>query len=106
MIKLKRRIGSAFLACMMLLSLLPVTALAIEPKTTTVNNATELVNAIKNANSGDVIQLKENTTYTLTKSLVIDESVTIQGASGAVIDGSNSEYPVYGDNDRSAYCFN
>ena len=30
MIKLKRRIGSAFLACMMLLSLLPVTALAAE----------------------------------------------------------------------------
>ena len=30
MIKLKRRIGSAFLACMMLLSLLPVTAMAAE----------------------------------------------------------------------------
>ena len=30
MIKLKRRIGSAFLACMMLLSLLPVTAIAAE----------------------------------------------------------------------------
>ena len=28
MIKLKRRIGSAFLACMMMLSLLPVTAMA------------------------------------------------------------------------------
>ena len=32
MIKLKRRIGSAFLACMMLLSLLPVTALAATPE--------------------------------------------------------------------------
>ena len=30
MIKFKRRIGSAFLACMMLLSLLPVTALAAD----------------------------------------------------------------------------
>ena len=80
MIKLKRRIGSAFLACMMLLSLLPITALAAE---TSVNTVEELTEAISKANDGDTIKLAAGT-YDLDGTLTIQNRVSLIGASEGV----------------------
>ncbi len=59
----KHSIGRRFLAlllcALMMVGLMPTTALAA----TTVSNATELQNAIKNAKSGDTIQLTGNITF-------------------------------------------
>lgn len=58
MIKLKRRIGSAFLACMMLLSLFPVTALAVNAPII-VDSFDDLKNA-QNAKEDSVVEISGN----------------------------------------------
>ena len=77
MIKLKRRIGSAFLACMMLLSLLPVTALAAEESWTEVNTAEALSTALSNGGNikltGDIdVSTKQSWTVDAGKTVVLD----------------------------------
>ncbi|MCI6990441.1 MAG: InlB B-repeat-containing protein, partial [Clostridiales bacterium] len=77
MIKLKRRIGSVFLACMMLLSLLPVTALAAEESWTEVNTAEALSTALSNGGNikltGDInVSTKKSWTVDAGKTVVLD----------------------------------
>lgn len=92
MIKLKRRIGSAALAVMMLLSLMPLTALAAnEPKTTEVSTTDGLVAAIQSATAGDIIVLQEGT-YDLTSfaNKWFNTPVSLQGAGSdkTILEGS------------------
>ena len=77
MIKLKRRIGSAVLAVMMLLSLMPLTALAAGG-TVDVNSVEALTNAINSANDGDTIKLAEGI-YEV-GNLSVNKAVSFEGA--------------------------
>ncbi len=61
----------------------------------------ELEVLIAYAKPGDTIELKDKT-YTLDRSLVIDKPLHIVGTEGTVIDGSNTTYPVYGEQGASA----
>ena len=87
MIKLKRRIGSAVLAVMMLLSLMPLTALAANKTTHEVTDTSELTAALTKAQAGDTIELAGGTynigTLTLTKTVSIKgagaDSTTLNG---------------------------
>ena len=97
MIKLKRRIGSTFLACMMLLSLLPVTALAAGNDVATIGNQgyPSLENAINVANTTGTTPV----TVTITKSgeyapfTITRDNVTVEAADGvaATINVSEDE---------------
>ena len=105
-----RKLMSMLLALCLVLAMVPVDASAEGNPTITIDGKettyTDLQAAINEAGEGATITLAEDTIYTLTKSLIINKPVTIQGAPGAVIDGTNTTYPVYGDNGASAYCFN
>ena len=84
MIKLKRRIGSAFLACMMLLSLLPVTALAgNEPGSITIQGKdgtySTIAEAVREAKDNDIINIP-NGTYKETVTIT-GKSLTLRGES-------------------------
>ena len=87
MIKLKRRIGSAFLACMMLLSLLPVTAMAYGNGTiineTQQKTYSTIKEAVEDANNGDTIAISAGE-YAISEPIVIEHSITIKGANAGV----------------------
>ena len=86
MIKLKRRIGSAVLAVMMLLSLMPLTALAASTEITDVSS---LKAAITAANNGDTITIPAGE-YDV-GDYYIDKQVNLVGAEGenkTIIKGS------------------
>ena len=72
MSKTRTRIGSLLLAVLMLLSLLPVSALAAD---TSVADETELRTAIENAQSGDTITLSQD--VEITNSIVISTPITL-----------------------------
>ena len=74
MIKLKRRIGSAFLACMMLLSLLPVTALAVN-ETIIVDSFNDLKSA-QTAVEDSVVEISGN--IEMTEAVTFTNKVTLK----------------------------
>ena len=89
MIKLKRRIGSAVLAVMMLLSLMPLTALAAGTPVAKIDDTeyTSLQAAIDAANNNDTILIVGEATggATINKSI---SNLTIQGSgTGSIKDG-------------------
>ena len=94
MIKLKRRIGSAVLAVMMLLSLMPLTALAADdPEVITITNATELANAIASQKDNQIWKIS-NGKYVLTQELLDKYSSWTESETGGQ---PNWYFPIYKD---------
>ena len=86
MSKTRTRIGSLLLAVLMLLSLLPVSALAAD---TSVADETELRTAIENAQSGDTITLSQD--VEITNSIVISTPITLNLGGHTITIQKNAE---------------
>lgn len=74
---MKRRLLSAFLAVMMVLTMAPVAFAADETNTTSVGSYEDLVKAVANASDGDTIKLANN--ITLADTLSINKNITLDG---------------------------
>ena len=91
MIKLKRRIGSAVLAVMMLLSLMPLTALAAGDGIVYIDSNEDLVAAIKGQQNGQ--------TWIFTKADTYDAKNTDGGSNGTYTYSSYTfAFPIWADN--------
>lgn len=98
---MKRRLLSAFLAVMMVLTMAPVAFAADETNATSVGSYEELVKAISNASAGDTIKLAND--ITLANTLTIDKNITLDGQkntiSGTVSSGSFISVQIPNDGD-------
>ena len=94
MIKLKRRIGSTFLACMMLLSLLPVTARAANDPII-VNSFNDLKNA-QNAKEDSVVEISGN--IEMTEAVTFANKITLKFTDSAKVTYTS-------DNNETLYLF-
>lgn len=98
---MKRRLLSAFLAVMMVLTMAPVAFAADETNTTSVGSYEDLVKAVANASDGDTIKLAND--ITLANTLTIDKNITLDGQentiSGTVSSGSFISVQIPNDGD-------
>ena len=98
---MKRRLLSAFLAVMMVLTMAPVAFAADETNTTSVGSYEDLVKAVANASDGDTIKLAND--ITLANTLTIDKNITFDGQkntiSGTVSSGSFISVQIPNDGD-------
>ena len=98
---MKRRLLSAFLAVMMVLTMAPVAFAADETHTTSVGSYEELVKAVADASDGDTIKLAND--ITLANTLTIDKNITLDGQkntiSGTVSSGSFISVQIPNDGD-------
>lgn len=98
---MKKRLLSAFLAVMMVLTMAPVAFAADETHTTSVGSYEELVKAVADASDGDTIKLAND--ITLANTLTIDKNITLDGQkntiSGTVSSGSFISVQIPNDGD-------